>query len=275
MLSRPSIENITSFGTTLFSSQSGGYTAWEYATNQSILTGFENGGGVVYSFETLEDNMIVIPNIWTNGSYKLELDFGIEQPYLTLYNLTDVNQTKITPNKIYDKSTNGKDLTEGLRIAKKGIHTLKITSLSGNCSLNGIVFKSYPSENEKKKVLIKNTHEEWSSTPTQVNNISFSISEIEECLGIVIPNEEAWKCPTLKITLTNVDGDILTYALFIGRKNGDNYLKLSNVLNTFNLSSVNKTRTIASVSFNVAQQILSLNFGGNLDSLGSVKIDLF
>ena len=275
MLSRPSIENITSFGTTLFSSQSGGYTAWEYANNQSILTGFENGGGVVYSFETLEDNMIIIPNIWTNGSYKLELDFGIEQPYLSLYNLTDTSQEKITSLKEYVKSTDGKNIIDGLRVAKKGIHTLKITSLSGNCSLNGIVFKSYPSENEKKKVLIKNTHEEWSSTPAEVNNISFSIAEIEECLGIVIPSEEAWKCPTLKITVTNIDGDVLSYALFIGRKNGNNYLKLSNVLNTFNLSSVNKTRTITSVSFNVAQQILTLNFAGNLDSLGNVKIDLF
>lgn len=275
MLSRPSIENITSFGTTLFTSQNGGYTAWEYANNQSILTGFETGGGVVYSFETLEDNMFVIPNVWTNGSYKIELDFNVEQPYLSLYNLTDTTQSKIPSSKSYDKSTNGINIDDGLRIARKGKHTLKITSLSGNNSLNGIVFKSYPSENEKKKVLIKNTHNEWSTSPTQVNSIAFSINEIETCLGITIPNEEGWKCPTLKITVTNIDGDILTYALFIGRKNGDNYLKLSNVLDTFNLSVSNKTRTITSVSLDVTQQIITLNFGGALDSLGNVRIDLF
>lgn len=130
------------------------YTPQERTVDKSIIARFGNGSKMIYSFYTEQDDMYIIPTIYlyANASFKLSLDFGIEQPR---HNLT----TKFVPatqngaiiksefiistnsNQLYNKDVLIKNNIEPLLVSKRGWHTLLVES--DNCVFSGLEFISF------------------------------------------------------------------------------------------------------------------------------------
>lgn len=109
----------------------------------------------------------------------------------------------------------------------------------------------------------KQTHTSFSSGE-DITYMDIKFSDVVNALKIDNFGSEYWKITPIKITVFNYDSEIIQYYLQIGGTNGTNADKwrLSASKETNLLAGQTAKRTISSVSYNSATDILRINFAG-------------
>lgn len=129
----------------------------------NVLLNADNGE-MIYSFYAMNENLIVIPNMFvsSNANVTVELDFGVPQAQNALDSV--LNEYAIgeeVPNKLsitYSSSkwTNKKhyldNLLEPLRITQKGWHTIRIKTTVASTAVYGLEFLSFQEWDNAKKL---------------------------------------------------------------------------------------------------------------------------
>ena len=160
LLNRQTVDNFVVNGTYSYSATSGAYTPSELNNTGGSVLNLNPGSSITYSFYCEEDDMFVIPYIYTGADkIKISLDFGLKAPENSIDASIGKGATPLDNNKSSLEFTNSGTLlinkdevftngVECLRIPTKGWHTLTLTnehsqSTGGTLVINGIEFMNY------------------------------------------------------------------------------------------------------------------------------------
>jgi lysophospholipase L1-like esterase len=160
LLNRQTIDSFVVKGTYSYNATSGAYTPSELNNTGGSVLNLNPGSSITYSFYCEEDDMFVIPYIYTGAEkIKIVLDHGIKAQENSLDASIAMGAKPLDNNKLVLEFTNSNRLlidkdgvyTKGiecLRIPTKGWHTLTISnehkqSTDGTLVINGIEFVNY------------------------------------------------------------------------------------------------------------------------------------
>ena len=241
LLNRQTIDGFVVNGTYSYNATSGAYTPSELNNTGGSVLNLNPGSSITYSFYCEEDDMFIIPYIYTGANkIKMMLDFGLKAPENSLDNSIGKGATVLDKNKsvieminddilLIDKDkvfTNG---VECLRIPTKGWHTLTISndhsqSTDGTLVINGIefmnydVYASYVNINKyyKQKYLIYTSHSILASEDS-VSEMRIKPLDYLKLYPFNYQNGgQYWKNPPLQLVITDYLKGSVIYTFTIG-----------------------------------------------------------
>ena len=241
LLNRQTIDGFVVNGTYSYNATSGAYTPSELNNTGGSVLNLNPGSSITYSFYCEEDDMFIIPYIYTGANkIKMMLDFGLKAPENSLDNSIGKGATVLDKNKsvieminddilLIDKDkvfTNG---VECLRIPTKGWHTLTISndhsqSTDGTLVINGIefmnydVYASYVNINKyyKQNYLIYTSHSILASEDS-VSEMRIKPLDYLKLYPFNYQNGgQYWKNPPLQLVITDYLKGSVIYTFTIG-----------------------------------------------------------
>lgn len=285
LLTRPTLDNIVYFDGAYFDTDLGVDTPNENNSTKGIISRIPAGGSIIYSFYTEEDDLIVLPYAYlvSGGTFKLELDFGVQQAQNSLdgalytsISATDstVQYTSYSTTGAYNKS---KILDNGLsylRIVGKGWHTLRITSVDNSTVFSGLEFLSYEDvrqHNDINKLNTKQgfyyslTHNSYSATPEVITETRIKVSTLLSYLGRtdILTSNEYWKHPPFKITVFNYSQSIIEYMFCCGSLGDGANSYFAGEIGRKNIASNPSERTITNITLDASKQEFVITWGGS------------
>lgn len=301
LLTRPQCDGIVYNGA-VFESVGGAFTPAETVSNKGIVAKINNNQSVYYSFYTDSDDMVVIPIVATgDGTIKMTLDFGIEQPiYSCNYILDKLNGTTadytsfptsevVLPN---NKVVSLKQISEVndmkyIHIATKGWHTLKIsvTNATTTTVLNGIQFMDFflfknrldliSSGITQLKYYKAQTHASYSDT-TDITTTSVSYDDLDNIFGLPTVGFNQWKSTIFKLTVFNYNQSVLEYFFMQGDTINNQDIKIiTTVPIRHNISSTpTNERTVSNVTWDVSNKAYVINWSGTTNKATSFQITI-
>ena len=278
--------------------------AEEYTDNKGLTCNINGNGKLVYSFKTLEDNIIIVPvySTWGNQRLKFTLDFDSEQGSVPLLN--EINKTNrfykpsssFTTPKVQTYNTNNLyfslikkayDDKQFLHIANKGIHNLVVNNIDTSNSYSAIIgfivlsykdFYTLATSLNTTYVLQKLTHDSWSATPNEVSTMDITVDELNSFFkNHKISSGEYYKEILMKITLTSASKGYVQEYVFTWHDDGGETAPTSGFyakeLNNFALYGTPENyRYIDSVTYDSTNRKYVINFSGNLNTFGSIIV---
>lgn len=274
------------------------YGQVEYTKGKGLVLTPSNGK-CYYSFETVEDNMILIPVYGCYGkSLKFTLDFNNPQGSSTFkfdcdYAKNINNQTSfiVSDNvasinnldKIIKKCINSNKF---FHITNKGLHNICIeqtetdqqgAAFNGFIVLNTSSLKSYLSNN----LIHKLTHSEWSSNLADVSQIKIYPHELVQQFGKpYLLDVNYYRYIPLKVVLLNANDSIVEYGFIWnddgihGKGNTSAYKQGFYKKETMFTGSGSPARNISSINYNQEERCYEVNFTGNLKFMGNITVSL-
>ena len=241
LLNRQTVDNFVVNGTYSYSATSGAYTPSELNNTGGSVLNLNPGSSITYSFYCEEDDMFVIPYIYTGADkIKISLDFGLKAPENSIDASIGKGATPLDNNKSSLEFTNSGTLlinkdevftngVECLRIPTKGWHTLTLTnehsqSTGGTLVINGIefmnydVFASYVNINK----YYRQNYLKYTSHPILGDTASVSEIRIKpiDYLKLhpfyYLANTEYWRNPPLQLIITDYLKGSIIYTFTIG-----------------------------------------------------------
>lgn len=307
LLTRPNIDSAIYYGGAIFTSSGGAVETPAEINTASGVIGQISGvnKGIIYSFYTEENDLMILPYYYNSTqNMQLTLDFNTVSPHNSIDNLVDATSGTLNevPLKqvLYTLSGSPRllDLIKPIgdsaqpaliRIVEKGWHTLKVetTDPSGLVVLNGIHFMNYRNFKQQRELLKlqsvnnvfhKVTHSAWSASPSSVASIDIPCSELNTLFtGNLLNLNEDYKAIPLKVILHNSRTNIIEFG-FIWHDNGvggntptGGFYSWS-IKQTDLIASPTNFRTITSITYDSVNRKYVINFGGNLNQLGSVVV---
>lgn len=303
-------DNMT-VGTSCIFSEAEGSVGQEEFTNNKRLTFHPVNDVGYYSFQTVEDNIVLIPiyGIYGNTNLRFDLDFNTEQgsktfvadvmysEYVTAEDKhSPVPSRLVAPNSIGTNSEDMKWILEQayknklyIHITNKGWHNISVeqTNKIGNVSaINGFLVYSYKDfvqltkEYIQKNVLQLLTHQNWTNSPNDVSTVKILASDLNSIfVGNKLNLSEYYKGIPMKITMMNVDNSIVEYSfLWHDNLSASDSSVLSGYKEGFYKNQIpfiegqSPNRTITAVTYNKDDRSYNIEFGGNLKALSSIIV---
>lgn len=276
----------------------GSYGQVECTNGKRLVLTLSNGK-CYYSFETVEDNMILIPVYGCFGkSLKFTLDFNNPQGSSTFkfdcdYAKNINNQTSFI---VSDNVATINDLGEIIKkcinsnkffhITNKGLHNICIeqtetdqegSAFNGFIVLNTSSLKAYLSNN----LIHKLTHEAWSSNRPDVSQLKIYPHELIGQFGKpYLLDNNYYRYIPLKVVLLNANNSIVEYG-FIWNDDGIHgtgdtsaYKQGFYKKETMFSGSGSPVRNISSINYNNEERCYEVNFSGDLKAMGNITVSL-
>lgn len=289
---------IYSSGVTFATNNSSG-GAEEGVDGEGILAAIPSGSWLHYSFESEEENLVLIPifSPSNDGALKAELDFGTEQGSHNL--LGSVNKDLPQGQKPLSSITtsvrsNSSDAWDGtiniatenryLIMTQKGLHNIKVSNVGGSSSniyFNGFVVISYKEflnfGNISARPNTRQTHSTISDT-TNVNTSVINMTTLATELGLKIEVADYWKNTPIRVKVFNYNENILEYIISVGGSGftsgwvlglDSKETKLTAAPNVANIRKLN------SINYNPTTKELSLNWTGATNRATTIMISAF
>ncbi|MCI0768421.1 SGNH/GDSL hydrolase family protein, partial [Bacillus sp. TL12] len=299
LLGRDYVDNVVLSGNAILRSTNGYPTPNEIEVGKGIAALIGPGDKATWSFYLETDDMILLPTAsmsQNDSKLKLTLDFGVQQadvPIDYLYGTGAVHD-KFLPSSIewtYPPDFRGSSVSPAyyqwtqprMVIAQKGWHTITAEYVgTDTVAVSGLSFYSYHNfmkikllENRKNSIKLK-THAAYTET-TDVKSTSIKLQDIIDMLGYPTPSSY-WENPPIKVTVQNWDANVLEYVVMVGnRSTGTKFSVGLDVKETKLVSSpaTDKIRTLASISFDSASDMLTFNWSGATTRATTYTITLF
>lgn len=148
---------------TTISNSSSSYGATEASPNNGLMAQINEAGELYYTFEAVQDNLILLPiysfENASTGRIEINLDYGNEQPSITLLNQVYATPTtRFKPAHIISNNVTSLDVSminkdnvnRYLHITTKGKHTVRVKNDgSGRIYFNGFVVLDYETFNAR------------------------------------------------------------------------------------------------------------------------------
>lgn len=272
----------------------------------------KSGTGVLYTFKTTEDNVVVYPSFFCRDpalKLKLSLDFGLQNQSLSnanmlgeadtnfvfpsevIFNEADLNYVRI---KSYSKPSSTSLMhvdyhtDKKIIIPKAGYHTIKIESLS-NSVIN--FFGLYCTSLETYSAIAKGntpprldylTNKVWDDGVVN-STLKIKLKDLQNVLRTKMNYKLYGDNPTLKITIKNYDKCHLVYYVQMGRMTDGGVSKILDAPDkyVYNNYSGNDYRNLTNVEWeteastaNSDEALLCLEFGGNITKQSFISIEL-
>lgn len=241
LLNRQTIDSFVVNGSYSYNATSGAYTPSELNNTGGSVLNLNPGSSVTYSFYCEEDDLYVIPYIYTiSDKIKISLDYGLKAPENSLdasigkgATPLDNNKSVIeiidSPQTVINKDNVISNKFECLRIPTKGWHTLTISnehrnSTDGTLVINGIefmnydVYVSYVNINKyyNKNFLNYTTHSLLSSEGT-VSEMRIKPADYLKLFPFYyMVGAEYWRNPPLQLVITDYLKGSVIYTFTIG-----------------------------------------------------------
>ena len=295
LLNRQTIDGFVVNGTYSYNATSGAYTPSELNNTGGSVLNLNPGSSITYSFYCEEDDMFIIPYIYTGANkIKIMLDFGLKTPENSLDNSIGKGATVLDKNKsvieiinddilLIDKDkvfTNG---VECLRIPTKGWHTLTISndhsqSTDGTLVINGIefmnydVYASYVNINKyyKQNYLIYTSHSILASEDS-VSEMRIKPLDYLKLYPFNYQNGgQYWKNPPLQLVITDYLKGSVIYTFTIG----------NNAETTMfhgekdKLGSYSGGRTVSNITLDNDTREIVITFNGGLTNKSNLLLKL-
>lgn len=275
LLNRRTIDSFVVKGDHTFGYSWGAFTPSELSSTGGNTLNLNVGSSLTYSFYCCEDDLIIIPHIYTTSSrLVLTLDYNIKGIENSLDSAIFKTATPLDGNpSIITYETNGvptvyskllfneKDM-ECLRIPSKGWHTLTIEPIEdGIAVVNGIEFINYDVCNVEfknmKSFVSLTTHKSLSEN-TEVSEIRINKELYLQLFKFnYTNNSQYWINPPIKLVITDYLKGSIEYTFTIGNNAGTTifhgeYKKIGSYVNGRTVSNItmdDDTRDII-ISFN-------------------------
>ena len=272
------------------------YGQVEYTEGRGLVL-LPSNGKCYYSFETVEDNVILIPVYGCYGkSLKFTLDFNNPQGSSTFKfdcdYVENINTSLIVSDNVAGINNLGKIIEKCINsnkffhITNKGLHNICIeqtetdqqgAAFNGFIVLNILSLKSYLSNN----LIHKLTHNVWSSNPADVSQIKIYPHELIGQFGTPYSlGVNHYRYIPLKVVLLNANDSIVEYG-FIWNDDGINDTGDTSVYNqgfykkqTMFSGSGSPQRDITSINYNKDERCYEVNFTGNLKFMGNITVSI-
>lgn len=240
------------------------------------------GGKIHYSFNTLEDNLILIPiySTWGKSGSKFTLDFGTQQGSIVLKNSIDTSIKYLKPSSILIPSlseTSGlghkvisKVYQTGdyLHITNKGNHVVTVEQVDKTAvgfAFNGFIVLSY----QEFKNNYGNLSVGYYYGQTDADNATTTIPVVDLFHKIgcsdVFGEWEYWKHPMLNITVTNYGLSSVTYSYFLGSLHDGAHSSFLGETSRINMiDSPKNEKTIDSINYDSDTRSLTITWKGNV-----------
>lgn len=267
----------------------------ESTQGQGLMADISTNGELYYSFETLEDNLILVPIYGCVGgaSCKIELDFGNEQGSIPILSsvdktypqgfkplstiTTDVNSNNLN-HKLFNGTISLSTTNRYIWITNKGIHNIRVTNGTnlGHVYFNGFVALSYkdfmtlgasaPTVTNKPTTYEFYTHATYSDT-TDVTTSTVKVAELASKLNLDLEKtkDNFWRGDIVRVIIYNWNNSILEYTLTIGDiKNNLGFTIANSYIRKNLVASPNSAqeRLLSSVSYDKTTDNLTFTWSG-------------
>lgn len=241
LLNRQTIDSFVVKGTYSYNTTNGAFTPSELNNTGGSVLNLNPGSSVTYSFYCEEDDLYVIPYIFTTSDkIKISLDYGLKAPENSLdasigkgATPLDNNKSVIeiidSPQTVINKDNVISNKFECLRIPTKGWHTLTISnehrnSTGGTLVINGIEFMNYDvytsyvniNKNYIKNFLNYTTHSLLSSQDSVSEMRIKPVDYLKLFPFYYLANSEYWRNPPLQLVITDYLKGSVIYTFTIG-----------------------------------------------------------
>jgi lysophospholipase L1-like esterase len=272
------------------------------AEDNGLVAAIGSTSEIFYGFETLEDDLILVPINFPSGgsSLKIELDFGLEQSTTPILPGINKSQPRTSPplstvefnvktsdNESYNGTINLSTTDRYLQISNKGWHNIKVSNGAGTGTnyFAGFVVMSYKhfamyssqALDVKIDIFQKLLYPDYTASPPTVNSLDITADELNRYfLKNKLYNGEWWRGVPVKVTLHNYDKCVIEYGFIwhdhsLGQTPTQGFHAWL-IKQTDLVGSPTSYRTITSITYDSTNRKYVVNFGGNVNYLGSVVI---
>lgn len=274
----------------------GGAESAGYPTPDSITEGqgyafnlIDNTSEVIFSFFTEQDDMIVIPSMYTleeNKNVTVELDFGVEQSQMMMdYVKYDqdrmftaepssivVNTNEFGANKVYWQNDIRAGKVPYIHIVNRGWHTVRVrnTMASGSLILHGLHFKHYNEVFEPTGMYTSYTHYNTSDN-TNVTESRVNFTSLLKQLGVFNMGSTYMYYPLINIEVNNVGRSHDMYEVQLNRSSSA--LTFYGLVSRRIVTTVN-SRLISNVTYDANTDELVITWSGETTRPASFHITL-
>lgn len=303
LLTRPTLDSVTLYGGAIRSYVAGGETPNETDPTTTLTCSIlEPNGGIIYSFYTEEEDIMVLPFYYSDKfNLQITLDFNTTSPRNTNDYVVEipVGLSEILAKQVLytlamqsplltDLIKPSGDVTQPtlIRISEKGWHTIKIetTIAGGGIVFNSLAFMNFRNFSQEKKIL-KNQLDllgkgvysfQTSPTYTDTTVVPYTDINLTSLLSALRLSKVPmyWLNIPLKMAVYNYDNSILEYAFVLGGISTDtNGYTVCATPNRYNLiATPTLERTITGITYSSATDLLRITYGGATNRATTIKI---
>lgn len=272
--------------------QNSGYPTPDFSSEGEgyALMLVDNTAEIIFSFYTEQDDMIVIPSIYSSEMDKnvtVELDFGIEQSqhiidyvksdqdrtYVTEPSSITINMGQLGNNRVYWQNDIRSGKVPYIHITHKGWHTIRIrnTMSSGYVVVHGLYLKNYNDVFEATGMYTGHTHFNNADTTT-VTESRINFTQLIKQLGIFNMGSNYYYYPLLNIEVNNVGRSHDMYEFQFNRDSGGSFVFFGMV--SRRIFSTANSRIISNISYDSATDEIVITWGGETNRAASFHITL-
>lgn len=295
LLNRQTIDSFVVNGTYSYNSTSGAYTPSELNNTGGSVLNLNPGSSITYSFYCEEDDMFVIPYIYTiSDKIKISLDYGLKASENSLDASIGKGATPLDKNKSVIEIINedvllinkDKVFTNGvecLRIPTKGWHTLTISndhrqSTDGTLVINGIefmnydVYASYVNINKyyKQNYLKYTSHSILGSTDSVSEMRIKPLDYLKLHPFYYLANTEYWRNPPLELVITDYLKGSIIYTFTIGNSSGTTMFHGEKA----RLGAYSGGRTVSNITLDDETREIVITFNSGLTNKSNLLLKL-
>lgn len=295
LLNRQTIDSFVVNGTYSYNATSGAYTPSELNNTGGSVLNLNPGSSITYSFYCEEDDMFVIPYIYTiSDKIKISLDYGLKAPENSLDASIGKGATPLDKNKsvieiinkdviLIDKDKVFTNDVECLRIPTKGWHTLTISnehrqSTDGTLVINGIefmnydVYASYVNINKfYNQNYLKYTSHSILSSEDSVTEMRIKPSDYLKLHPFYyLANTEYWRNPPLELVITDYLKGSVIYTFTIGNNAETTMFHGERE----KLGSYSGGRTVSNITLDNDTREIVITFNGGLTNKSNLLLKL-
>jgi hypothetical protein len=268
LLTRQTVDSVRYINGCSFGSTAGANTPSELIINEGIYCYMVAGAKLIYSFETLKENLVVCPLFYISGAGEvtITLDFGSQKAqYSYSSGITYPNVPSYTTqadSRLADKYKTGE--LKGISIPTTGLHSILIET-TGVCFFQGLMFLDLADVTSGNTIpfLYGETSSAWSTT--SIPSTVVSMTSVNS-LGYFTDATLKYRQTLLKLTLYNYNKNVREYILDLPYQSS--YLLKETPLNPVPDSLAD--RSLSGITLSDTE--LTLNWGGVLDVPSSFTI---
>lgn len=296
LLNRQTIDNFVVKGSYSYNTTSGAYTPSELNNTGGAVLNLNPGSSVTYSFYCNEDDLFVLPYIYTGADkIKIVLDHGIKAQENSLdasigmgakpldnnkqtLEFTNTSTLLIDKNEVY---TNG---IECLRIPTKGWHTITLInehsqSTGGTLVVNGIefinydVYANYVNINKyyKQKNYLKYTSHRILGSTDSVSEIRIKPLDYLKLFPFYYrEGSEYWRNPPLQLVITDYLKGSIIYTFTIGNNSATTMFHGERE----KLGTYSGGRTVSNITLDDDTREIVITFNSGLTNKSNILLKL-